>query len=204
MSFSYFYILQRQWIWDVNSIFSPVKLMVLFKLCALSPVRADQLTVKFVLPVGANGTDHDTQWCRMRLSFEEPSVPCCNHWPRKLSVKNILTIQTTSSQFFPAQWCLRTSLVHILWSEQSTILCLTEAALAENLQNNISTSLHRNESIHPSYIQNLQTQLVLLNIVQRISIVRYYKKELLNISTFTFPSVKQQKQSRGEKNLHEL
>lgn len=60
MFFSYLYILQRQWIRDVNSILNSVKLMVLLKLCALSPVRAGHFTVKSVLPTGGNQTDLDT------------------------------------------------------------------------------------------------------------------------------------------------
>lgn len=73
MSFSYLYILQRQWIRDVNSIFNPVKTWSYLKLCALSPVRADRFAVQSVLP---------TQLCELCEAF----LPRCNHWPRKHAV----------------------------------------------------------------------------------------------------------------------
>ena len=73
MSFSYLYILQRQWIRDVNSIFNPVKTWSYLKRCALSPVRADRFAVQFVLP---------TQLCKLCEAFP----PRRNHWPRKHAV----------------------------------------------------------------------------------------------------------------------
>lgn len=77
MSFSYLYILQRQWNRDVNSILNSAKetnkqnkqknpLHILMKLCARTPVWADHFTAQFVLP---------TQRCRLLSIFLKPSSP---------------------------------------------------------------------------------------------------------------------------------
>lgn len=65
MSFSYLYILQRQWIQDVNSISNSVKCMVLMKLCAFNH-QSELITSLFSLFF----QQEETKWISTRWLSE--------------------------------------------------------------------------------------------------------------------------------------
>lgn len=147
MCFSYFYILQRQWIWDVNSVFNPLKLMVLLKSSASCFSDSWQA---FRHVSSSNGSDADHIWVAKPLPLLQSASP--------QAVRDEHPYNTDApGALLPDHRSLRKSTVHIFWIElkSSTFLCVTGAALVGKLQSNKQTKLHRNGSIHSSYIHNL-------------------------------------------------
>lgn len=150
MSFSYLYILQRQWNRDVNSILNSEKQTKTHfrKLCAITPIWAVRFTVTFVLP---------TQRCRLLSIFEKPSSPaaitdlaCCTWLKTSMSIARMAFFLITDVCEEDRYWNI--------WSGLSEApSCLSGTAPAGKLWSNIQMRLDRNGPIYQSHPEPVKT-----------------------------------------------